>query len=230
MVDGYAGVLGSAAGGHGEGVPLWETLVFAGLLVGLILSLALEEKIHAKKSVIACVFGGVCLLLGTAMGLLPFEDVGRLVIGGHEVSLPVYVPGIDWGVIAIILGSGIFVDVTSKSGLFTWVAIKLTKASKGRPGGAAVAVRGDDRGVFCRAEQRDGDDHRGVVDGSVAGEVGASGEAVGVFVDRGAANERGWVADPDQLGAEHHRRAGGGDQFCVVFCQGGRRMWWWGRA
>jgi len=50
---------------------------------------------------------------------------------GHHVSIPVYIPAVDWGVIAIILGSSIFVDVTSRSGLFTWVAIKLTKASGG---------------------------------------------------------------------------------------------------
>ena len=36
-------------------------------------------------------------------------------------------------VIAIILGSSIFVDITSKSGLFTWIAIRLTKISRGDP-------------------------------------------------------------------------------------------------
>jgi len=49
------------------------------------------------------------------------------------VTLPVYIPGIDWGVLAIILGSSLFVDVTSRSGLFGWVAIRLTKASGGDP-------------------------------------------------------------------------------------------------
>ena len=39
---------------HAEGaVPLGVTLMFSALLVGLILCLALEEKIHAKKSIIA---------------------------------------------------------------------------------------------------------------------------------------------------------------------------------
>jgi len=36
-------------------------------------------------------------------------------------------------VIAIILGSSLFVDITSKSGLFSWIAIKVTKASRGDP-------------------------------------------------------------------------------------------------
>jgi Na+/H+ antiporter NhaD/arsenite permease-like protein len=43
------------------------------------------------------------------------------------------VPAINWNVIAIILGSSLFVDVTSRSGLFTWIAIKLTRASAGDP-------------------------------------------------------------------------------------------------
>ncbi|PRQ10237.1 SLC13 family permease [Enhygromyxa salina] len=111
-------------------VPLTITLVFTGLLVGMILCLAFEEKIHAKKSLIAGVFAVVSLLLGTAVHILPF---GPVIVGGHEIAMPIYIPAIDWGVIAIILGSSLFIDVTSKSGLFTWIAIKLTKASKGEP-------------------------------------------------------------------------------------------------
>ncbi len=111
-------------------VPMGVTAVFAALLVGLIVCLALEEKIHAKKSVIAGVFAIVSLLAGAAFHLLP---TGPAVIAGQEIALPVYVPGIDWNVIAIILGSSLFVDVTSKGGLFTWIAIRLTKASGGDP-------------------------------------------------------------------------------------------------
>ena len=111
-------------------VDLGVTLVFTGLLVAMILGLAFEEKIHAKKSVIVGLFAVISLLLGTAFHLLPFEPI---VIRDHEIHLPVFIPGIDWNVIAIILGSSLFVDVTSKSGLFTWIAIKLTKASHGDP-------------------------------------------------------------------------------------------------
>lgn len=148
------------------------TILFALLLVGLVSCLAFEEKLHAKKSVIAGTFAIICLLLGAVCGILPFEEVvvgSHLVedhavhadaedsptaanpnsehsesnsegdheepthIGGHEISMPVYIPAIDWGVIAIILGSSLFVDVTSKSGLFTWIAIRVTKASGGDP-------------------------------------------------------------------------------------------------
>ena len=109
------------------------TYLFFGVLVCMILCLALEEKIHAKKSVIVGIFSIIALFLGAWFHLLPFEDVGNLMIGGHKISMPVYIPGVDWEVIAIILGSSLFVDVTSKSGLFTWVAVKLTKLSKGDP-------------------------------------------------------------------------------------------------
>lgn len=158
-------------------VATWVTMLFACLLVGLIACLALEEKIHAKKSVIAGIFALVCLLLGAVLGVLPFERVvvGSYVavppeqpleieviddadghhekivvggggeeekteeepltlhVGGHRLSMPVYIPGIDWSVIAIILGSSLFVDVTSQSGLFTWIALRVTKLSQGDP-------------------------------------------------------------------------------------------------
>ncbi|MDA1265249.1 MAG: SLC13 family permease [Planctomycetota bacterium] len=138
-----------AAGAHT--VPGHVTAIFCALLVLLILALALEEKLHAKKSIIAGAFASVCLLLGAAFHILPFQDVligavsvpvpeglllepGQwLVEGGHALVMPVYIPAVDWGVIAIILGSSLFVDVTSKSGLFTWIAIRLTKLSGGDP-------------------------------------------------------------------------------------------------
>ncbi len=116
--------------GHHE-VPSSVTLLFAGLLVALIASLALEEKIHAKKSLIVGVFAIIALFLGMVFDIVPGSV--PVDIMGETLTLPIYIPGIDWSVIAIILGSSLFVDVTSKSGLFTWIAIKLTKASKGEP-------------------------------------------------------------------------------------------------
>ena len=165
-------------------VPVWVTVMFCCLLVGLITCLALEEILHAKKSIIAAAFAVICLLLGTATGIFSFEEVvvgsheavvnekvdveylgeddkmhrlplvppghddehseqaesdhasevaASVHVGGHEISMPIYIPGIDWSVIAIILGSSLFVDVTSRSGLFSWIAIKATKFSKGDP-------------------------------------------------------------------------------------------------
>ncbi|PCJ95207.1 MAG: hypothetical protein COA45_12220 [Zetaproteobacteria bacterium] len=107
------------------------TAMFGLILVMMITCLAAEEKLHAKKSVIVGVFAMLSLFLGSFLGIIPFGDV--IVAGGHHIEMPVYIPGIDWKVISIIVGSSVFVDVTSKSGLFSWIAIMLTKASKGDP-------------------------------------------------------------------------------------------------
>ena len=115
---------------HVPEVTLAVTLLFAAFLVGMILCLAFEEKLHAQKSLIVGLFAVVTLLAGAVLLPLPY---GPYLIGEHEVALPVYIPAIDWGVITIILGASLFVDVTSRSGLFTWIAIRLTKASRGDP-------------------------------------------------------------------------------------------------
>ncbi len=140
---GHGCALLAATGGEPGQVSAAVTAGFALLLLGLIVALALEEKLHAKKSVIAGFFAMVCLLAGTWCGILPFEPVvvgsqlvkdnPELHSGGHEVALPVYVPAIDWEVLAIIFGASLFVDVVSRSGLFSWIAIKVTKATRGDP-------------------------------------------------------------------------------------------------
>ncbi len=115
----------------GDELSLGVSLLFAAILAAMILALALEEKLHAKKSVIVGLFAVLCMVLAAFMELLRFGAI--TLADGHQVKLPEFIPSIDWGVITIILGSSIFVDVTSKSGLFTWIAIKLTKASGGDP-------------------------------------------------------------------------------------------------
>ena len=132
--------LSASGGGHHE-VPAWVTYLFLAILALMIFTLAIEEKIHAKKSLITGLFAVVCLFLGTAFDLMPFDPgPGELEgiswvenVFGEKLKIPVYIPAIDWGVIAIILGSSLFVDVVSRSGLFTWIAIKLTKGSRGDP-------------------------------------------------------------------------------------------------
>jgi Na+/H+ antiporter NhaD/arsenite permease-like protein len=112
-------------------ISLETTVFFTVLLAMLIASLALEEKLHAKKSLILGVYAVICLILATALDLMPFGAI--TLPDGHHIEMPIYIPAVDWGVMAIILGSSVFVDVTAKSGLFTWIAIMLTKASKGDP-------------------------------------------------------------------------------------------------
>ena len=112
-------------------VPTWQTVVFGIILAAMIAALALEEKIHAKKSIIVGTFAGLCLILATLMDLLSF---GKVELPDHHlIDLPVYIPSIDWGVITIILGASLFVEVTSRSGVFTWMAISLTRKSGGAP-------------------------------------------------------------------------------------------------
>lgn len=112
-------------------VPGWVTALFGLILVGMIASLAFEEKIHARKSIIVGSFAGLCLVLATMLKLLTFGAVD--LPSGHTVDIPVYIPAIDWGVITIILGASLFVEVTSRSGVFSWMAIKLTRKSGGDP-------------------------------------------------------------------------------------------------
>lgn len=122
-------------------VPTSITVLFGLILVAMIAALALEEKIHAKKSIIVGTFAGLSLILGTMItveneageshSLIPYGNIQ--LPGGHEIEIPVYIPAIDWGVITIILGASLFVEVTSRSGVFTWMAIKLTKKSGGDP-------------------------------------------------------------------------------------------------
>ena len=63
------------------------TMLFTSILVALIACLALEEKIHAKKSVIAVTFALLCLFVGEALNLIPPGEVDW---GGHTISLPVF--------------------------------------------------------------------------------------------------------------------------------------------
>ncbi len=107
------------------------TYIFAGLLAAMVVTLALEEKIHAKKSMIVGIYAVIALLTAAAFDILP--DPHALLSRGQAVHMPVYIPGVEWEVIAIILGSGLFIDVVSRSGIFSWTAILLTKKSGGDP-------------------------------------------------------------------------------------------------
>ena len=51
------------------------TLFFTGLLILMIVCLALEEKIHAKKSLIVGIFATIALLAGGFMHILFFGHV-----------------------------------------------------------------------------------------------------------------------------------------------------------
>lgn len=101
----------------------WILYLFAFLLLAMIVTLALEEKIHAKKSLITGLSALVVLFLAGIFLPLPH---------GQE-HLPFYIPFIDWEVVLIIVGASLFVDIVSRSGIFSWIALKLTKLSQGNP-------------------------------------------------------------------------------------------------
>ncbi|MCA8989057.1 MAG: hypothetical protein KDA78_15535, partial [Planctomycetaceae bacterium] len=106
----------SAAGHAVSHVPGWMTAFFTILLVAMVAALAFEEKLHAKKSIIVGTFAGLCLILEAMFAswfqipLLPFGEI--TLPNGHHISMPVYIPGIDWSVITVILGASLFVEVT----------------------------------------------------------------------------------------------------------------------
>jgi len=60
------------------------TALFVFLLVAMILSLAFEEKIHAKKSVIVGWFAAITLFMAAVFGLVRPETVEIL---GHDQQM-----------------------------------------------------------------------------------------------------------------------------------------------
>ena len=72
-------LLSAAESGHHAPpeVSLPMTLAFASILVAMIVCLALEEKLHAKKSLITGLFAVIALLAGAAAGILPKGPVLR---------------------------------------------------------------------------------------------------------------------------------------------------------
>lgn len=74
------------------------------------------ERLH--KTTAALVGAGAAILLGVGLGVFPYEAV-------YDVLKD------DLNVIGVIVGTGILVDVTSRSGLFQYVGIRIVKATRG---------------------------------------------------------------------------------------------------
>ena len=96
-----------------------------GILLAVTLGMLALEKIN--KAILVLLGSGLSLILAFWRGLLVKGDHG----GAHD--LPVYIEMIDWGTIGIIIGSTIFVTLISRSGLFTWISVKILKVSRGDP-------------------------------------------------------------------------------------------------
>jgi Na+/H+ antiporter NhaD/arsenite permease-like protein len=104
-------------------VPAYQTWTFAAILLVTLILLA-TEKIH--KTVLALLSGLVCLLLADAWGYFPKHPEG-----GHH--LPVYIPMVEWEVIGIVIFATVFVETAARSGVFTWISVKILKLSRGDP-------------------------------------------------------------------------------------------------
>ncbi len=108
-------------GGAAAAVPGYQTALFAGILV-VTLGLLAAEKVH--KTILVLLSAGACLFLADALGYFPHG-------AGHH--LPVYIEMIEWEVIGIVIGATVFVEIAARSGVFTWISIKVLKASGGDP-------------------------------------------------------------------------------------------------
>jgi len=100
------------------------TVFFAALLVATLFCLAFEVL---PKAVLSLVVAGIGLFAAVAWGL----HFGHPAPGEHVIPMPVHL--IEWPTLGVIIGSSIFVEIAARSGIFTWSAIRLLKASKGDP-------------------------------------------------------------------------------------------------
>ena len=80
---------------HGEAPPAYVTYLFLGLLAATVAALALEEKLHAKKSMITGLFAMVCLLPPPTAKSPGFGESKKATILPRRVSFP----GKDTGIL-----------------------------------------------------------------------------------------------------------------------------------
>ncbi|MHC4410751.1 MAG: ArsB/NhaD family transporter [Planctomycetota bacterium] len=98
------------------------TIFFGALLLATLLGLAFEVL---PKAVLSLVVAGIALFAAVAFGVHFHHGPG------HFIPAPVAL--IEWPTLGVIIGSSIFVEIASRSGIFTWSAIRLLKMSKGDP-------------------------------------------------------------------------------------------------
>ncbi len=89
----------------------------AGIFLAAYVLIALEK---VDKTKVALAGGALMILLGVIDQRTAFH-------GTHEVE------GIDWNTIFLLMGMMIIVNITRRTGLFEWVAIRTAKLGRGRP-------------------------------------------------------------------------------------------------
>ncbi len=103
-----------------------ETKWVFGILLVIILAVMSAEVVD--KSIVTLIGAMACL----ALAYSPHFELIAHTSGGHGIT-PFYISTIDWSTIGVIIGTSIFVEIASRSGIFTWSALKLTKVSRGDP-------------------------------------------------------------------------------------------------
>jgi Na+/H+ antiporter NhaD/arsenite permease-like protein len=96
-----------------------------GALLALTLGVLAAEKLN--KVILLLLSAGLCLFLAVAEGGL------HATAEVEHWKIPQYIAMIDWGTIGIIIGSTVFVELISRSGLFTFTSVKIMKLSRGDP-------------------------------------------------------------------------------------------------
>ncbi len=89
--------------------------IFAAIMILTYIGIA-YERIH--KTTAALIGAGTAILLGVSLGLFPYGTV-------YDVLKD------DLNIIGVIVGTGILVGITSRSGLFQFIGIKIVKATGG---------------------------------------------------------------------------------------------------
>jgi len=111
---------------RGEKKSNTNSKIFFGILLALIIGIMSAEVVD--KSIVTLIGAITCL----AFAYSPLFELLRHDAGGHGHP-PFYAYVVDWSTIGVIIGTSIFVEIASRSGIFTWSALKLTKMSKGDP-------------------------------------------------------------------------------------------------
>ncbi|MEM7199688.1 MAG: SLC13 family permease [Planctomycetota bacterium] len=111
--------------GHASGpIPM---VLLGGSMIGIYVLIA-TGKLH--KLTAALLGGIVCTALGLVLGVL--HDYGVV----HKILAK------DLNVLGVIVGTSILVDISGRSGLFQFLAIKIAKKAKGDPARLFTALMG----------------------------------------------------------------------------------------
>lgn len=97
-----------------NGLP-YQAILAAAVFIVAYLAIA-TERLH--RTVVALAGGAAVLALGLVPQAEAFGAQGK---------------GIDWNVIFLLLGMMIIVNITRRTGVFQWLAIKSAKAARGEP-------------------------------------------------------------------------------------------------